>query len=66
MPQPTADMIRRRRTMAGLTQAEAGALLYTSGRRWQRWEAGDAAMEAALWELFCLKTLGVSSDKNHQ
>lgn len=52
--------------MAGLTQAEAGALLYTSGRRWQRWEAGDAAMEAALWELFCLKTPGVSNDKNHQ
>jgi hypothetical protein len=39
----------------GLSQAEAGALLYRSGRNWQQWELGERQMDPALWELFRIK-----------
>jgi len=36
-PPPTE--IRAAREAAGLTQTEAGALIYSSARTWQNWEA---------------------------
>jgi DNA-binding transcriptional regulator YiaG len=52
---PRQDEIRAARQAAGLTQTQAGALLHTTVRTWQQWEAGDRAMHPAFWELFCLK-----------
>ena len=40
------------RVAAGLTQTEAAALLYTTCRVWQQWEAGDRRMHPAFWDLF--------------
>lgn len=53
---PTKDAIRAARKAAGLTQTQAGALVHTTVRVWQQWEAGDRAMHPAFWELFKLKT----------
>ena len=53
-PEP-AD-IRQARDVAGLTQTEAAALLFTTCRVWQQWEAGDRRMHPAFWELFCVKS----------
>ena len=53
---PTPDEIKAARQQVGLTQTQAGALLHTTCRTWQQWEAGDRAMHAAFWELFQIKT----------
>lgn len=53
---PTPEAIRAAREHTGMTQTEAGAVVYAPCRKWQRWEAGDAAMHPAFWELFRLKT----------
>lgn len=53
---PTPEEIRAARQAAGLTQTQAGALLHTTVRTWQQWEAGDRKMHPAFWELFRLKT----------
>ena len=53
---PTPDEIRMGRFAAGLTQTAAGALIYSSCRAWQQWEAGDRRMHPSAWELFVLKT----------
>jgi DNA (cytosine-5)-methyltransferase 1 len=47
--------IRAARKAAGLTQAQAGALVHSDGRTWRRWEAGERAMHPAFFELFRLK-----------
>lgn len=47
--------IKAAREAAGLTQTEAAALLWTTCRAWQQWEAGDRRMHPAFWELFCRK-----------
>ncbi len=52
-PQPGA--IRAARAAAGLTQAQAGALIYTPLRTWQDWEAGRRPMHPAFFELFLIK-----------
>jgi DNA-binding transcriptional regulator YiaG len=52
---PVPEDIRAARQAAGLTQTAAGALLHTTCRTWQKWEAGDRQMHAAMWELFCIK-----------
>lgn len=52
---PTKTQIQLARHMANLTQTEAAALLYTTCRVWQQWEAGDRRMHPAFWELFKLK-----------
>lgn len=44
------------RKVAGLTQAQAAALVHTTCRTWQQWEAGDRRMHPAFWELFRIKT----------
>jgi DNA-binding transcriptional regulator YiaG len=52
---PTTKQILNARTKAGLTQTAAGALVYTSCRAWQYWEAGKRKMAPAVYELFLLK-----------
>jgi putative transcriptional regulator len=56
MTSPTPDEIRAERSRLGLTQTEAGALIYASLRAWQDWEAGLRRMHPAFWALFQLKT----------
>lgn len=57
---PTPAQVRRAREGAGLTLEQAGALVFTSWRSWQNWEADvDSAehrrMHPATWELFQVK-----------
>lgn len=49
---PSPSDIRAAREAAGLTQTEAAAMLHTTCRTWQQWEAGDRRMHPAFWELF--------------
>lgn len=53
---PTPEAIKAARLSAGLTQTHAGALVHTTCRVWQQWEAGDRRMHPAFWALFCIKT----------
>lgn len=53
---PSPQAIRAARESSGLTQTQAGALVHSPLRAWQRWEAGDAPMHPGLWELFQRKT----------
>lgn len=52
---PCADHIRDARSNAGLTQAEAAAMVYATDRAWRYWESGVNPMPVSLWELFQLK-----------
>ena len=52
---PTPAVIRSAREAAGLTQTAAAALVYSTCRAWQKWEAGDARMHPGLFELFEIK-----------
>ena len=54
---PTPAQIRAARTAAGLTQTEAGAIIYSSLRAWQNWEAGVRHMHPQLWESWQAKIL---------
>lgn len=49
---PTPGEILAARSASGLTQTEAGALLFSGLRSWQQWESGERRMHPALWELF--------------
>jgi putative transcriptional regulator len=53
---PTQAQIVAARAAAGLTQSEAAAVIYSTLRTWQDWEGGQRKMNAALLELFQLKT----------
>ena len=56
-PRPAPESIRAARVAAGLTQAEAAAVVHRpSYRTWQDWERGVARMPPDAWELFLLKT----------
>lgn len=52
---PDPETIKATREAAGISQTEAGALVYAALRSWQHWENGDRAMSPAIWELFTLK-----------
>ena len=52
---PAPEAIRAVREAAGLTQTAAAAMVYSTCRAWQKWEAGDARMHPAIFELFNLK-----------
>lgn len=52
-PDPAA--IRAAREAAGLSQTAAAALIHSTLRTWQDWEAGIARMHPGLWELFRAK-----------
>ncbi len=59
MKSPTPQDVKAAREAAGLTQAQAAALVYADVRAWQRWEgSGPTArqMRADTWELFRIKT----------
>jgi putative transcriptional regulator len=53
---PVASAIWEAREHAGLTQAEAAAVVHVDLRTWQRWEGAERVMHAAFFELFLLKT----------
>jgi DNA-binding transcriptional regulator YiaG len=53
---PTPTKIKSSREAAGLTQAQAAALVHSTQRSWQKWESGERRMLAAVWELFEIKT----------
>jgi putative transcriptional regulator len=54
-PPPSPKTILATRKAANLTQTEAAALVHTTLRTWQRYEAGDRHMHPAFWELFEIK-----------
>lgn len=56
MKQPSPADVKSARAAVGLTQTQAAALIYKKLLAWQRYESGDRAMDAALYELFLLKT----------
>lgn len=58
---PKPEQIREAREAAGLTQTGAAALVHSTLRTWQDWEAGKARMHAGLWELFRIKSRSSSA-----
>ena len=56
MNRPAPSDIKSLRLSLGLTQTQAGELVYRNCRAWQRWEAGDNRMDPAIWELFKIKS----------
>ena len=58
-PPPDPQTVRQARAAAGMTQAQAGALVHVNGPTWQQWEreAGPHArrMHPAFFELFRIK-----------
>lgn len=60
-PSPTPEQIRAAREATGLSQPAAAALVYSTRRTWQDWEAGIARMHPGLWELFRIKSRSSSS-----
>ena len=55
--QPHPSDILEARKRLGITQTEAAAMLHTTCRVWQQWEAGKRKMHPAFWELFRIKAL---------
>jgi DNA-binding transcriptional regulator YiaG len=55
---PTPDAIRAWRRERNLSAAQAGALVHTTCRVWQQWEAGERKMHPAFWELARRKAMG--------
>ena len=52
---PSPTLIRATRKERGLTQTAAAALVHTTCRTWQQWEAGDRRMHPGFWALFQLQ-----------
>lgn len=52
---PAPDVIKEIRSEIGISQTAAAALVHTTCRTWQQWEAGDRRMHPAFWELFNIK-----------
>lgn len=52
---PSATQIEDARIAAGLSKAEAAALVYATDRAWRYWESGVNKMPVSLWELFQIK-----------
>jgi len=53
---PTPAEVLAAREKAGLTQTEAGELIYGTLRTWQDWESGERRMHPQMFEAFLLKT----------
>lgn len=62
MIEPTKELILLARTKAVHTQTQAAAVLYKGVRTWQKWENGERQMDAALFELYLIKTKQKSID----
>ena len=56
LPPLTPANIRSLRQHLAMTQVEFGALVHSSGRAAQEWEAGRREMPLGLWELALIKT----------
>lgn len=52
----TPEQIKAARKASGLSQEQAGAVVYSTGSAWQKWELGDRKMPRAKYELFIEKT----------
>jgi DNA-binding transcriptional regulator YiaG len=52
---PTPDEIKEARAKAGLTQAQAAAVVSGTEAAWRAWESGIRRMHPGLWELFKIK-----------
>ena len=63
---PTPEQIKKSRLNAGLTQAQAAAVIYKQILAWQRYESGDRVMDAAYYELFLIKTGQLEIDQSHR
>ena len=63
MNNPTPEQIKQSRLNAGLTQAQAAAVIHKKLLTWQRYESGDRRMDCALYEFFMLKTGQVELQK---
>ena len=50
--EPTAEQVREARLRSGLTQAEAGALVWYSEIAWAQWETGKRPMHPCVWWAF--------------
>ena len=50
------ETVKSIRRQAGLSVAEAAAIIGAAPRTWYCWEAGTRNMPAAKWRLFCLLT----------
>ena len=60
---PTPGQIKQARMDTGQTQQQAAAMVYVDGRAWRRWESGDRQMDLAHWELYRIKTIGLTPKK---
>lgn len=52
---PSPADVRGLRTKHGLTQTEAGDLVYVTLSAWQKWEGGRREMDRRTWELLLYK-----------
>ena len=48
---PAPEAILDWRRAHGLSASEAAALVHSTARVWQQWEAGERRMHPAMWEL---------------
>lgn len=54
---PTPEQIKAARLAAGHTQQQAAETVHrTDSARWREWESGRHRMDAAVWELYQIKT----------
>lgn len=49
---PTPDQVRAAREAAGLTQREAGELIWVTADAWRQWESGIRRMMPVAWWAF--------------
>lgn len=56
-PSPLPKDIKAARLRVGLSHAQAAALVYRTARNFQQFEAGERAMDPAIWELFRIKII---------
>ena len=58
---PTKEQVKKARDLAGQTQDEAAKILHMANYKvWQNYELGNRAMSKSLWELYLIKTFGLT------
>lgn len=55
-PRISKEEVKRVRTKAGLTMAEAGALIGKGERAWQTWEYGEREVDSLHFHVFLLRS----------
>lgn len=60
---PTCTEIRQLRIRSGLKQRECAKLVGAALRTWQSWEEGSRKINAAAWELFCIKLNQIDKER---